>query len=98
MPDFTSGVLLGRPRPVRRLSLAQLGALAVETEQLGAKVQKAGVAVVRRLAGEGRETPRLFVMTETAWRRLSGDPAIGSPEVEAETTSQQPLSTLQDAA
>jgi hypothetical protein len=88
MPDFASSVLLGRPRHVRRLSLGQLEALAVETEQFGAKVQQVGVVVVQRLAGEGRETPRLFVMTEKAWRRLSGDPAINPPELEAEATSQ----------
>jgi len=53
MPDFASGVFLGRPRHVRRLSLVQLEAQAVGLEQAAARVSKAGVAVVKRKAGRG---------------------------------------------
>ena len=73
---LASQVQLGRPKHVRRLSLAELEVLAVRWEQAGARASKAGLAVVKRRAGSGRETPRLIVMTERAWCRLSG-PADG---------------------
>ena len=75
-PGFAAEVQLGRPKHVRRLSLAELETLAVGMEQSGARASKAGAAVVKRRAGSGRETPRLMVMTERAWCRLFG-PADG---------------------
>jgi hypothetical protein len=48
---------MSQPKHVRRLSLAQLEALAVSVEQSGARASRAGVAVVKRRAGSGRETP-----------------------------------------
>ena len=74
MPDFTSGVLLGRPRHIRRMSLAQLEALAVGLKQAAARVSKAGVAVVKRKASPGHQTPRLIVIAEAGWCRLTGAP------------------------
>jgi hypothetical protein len=71
MPDFTSGVLLGRPKHVRRFSLAQLEAWAVGVEQAAARVSKAGVAVAKRKAGPGHPTLWLIVITEAVWRRLT---------------------------
>jgi hypothetical protein len=56
-------------------------------ERWGEKAQKAGVAVVQRVVGAGRRAPYLFVMTETAWRRLAEDTAIGPSEVETSVTS-----------
>ena len=55
-------------------------------EQAGARASKAGIAVVKRRAGSGRETPRLIVMTERVWSRLSGagDSELSGPEVLAQ--------------
>ena len=60
----------------RTLSLAQLEALTVEMERLGAARGKAGIVCVKRRAGRGQPTPRLIVMTETAWRLIvaGGEP------------------------
>jgi hypothetical protein len=92
MLDFTSGVLLGRPRHVRRLSLAQLEALPVGLEQAAARVSKAGVAVVKRKIGAGHKTPQLLVITEASWRRLTGAP---EPEpLPAETLARGGVSSL----
>jgi len=71
-PGFVCVPHMSQPKHVRRLSLAQLEALAVSVEQSGARASRAGVAVVKRRAGSGRETPRLIVMTERTWRWLSG--------------------------
>lgn len=56
----------------RTLSLAQLEALAVEMERLGAQSQRAGLVVVKRSAGRGVETPMMVVCTEATWRHLMG--------------------------
>ena len=95
MPNIASDVLLGRPRHVGRLSLSQLEGLVVEAEQRGEKAQKAGVAVVQRVIGGGRRAPRLFVMTETTWRRLTGGAAIAPPEVEASVASSGLMYTVE---
>ncbi len=89
--DFESDAHVGRVRHVQRLSLAQLEALAEETEHLGVEVSKTGVVVIKRRAGAGCQTPRLVVMTETVWRRISagdgGAPARldPSPQTDNET-------------
>jgi hypothetical protein len=44
-------------------------------ERLGVEASKAGVMVIKRRAGAGRETPRLVVLTEAAWRAAHGLPA-----------------------
>jgi hypothetical protein len=85
--DFESDAHVGRVRHVQRLSLAQLEALAEETERLGENVSKTGVVVIKRRAEAGRQTPRLVVMTEMAWRRIAagdgGGPAM--PDVSPQT-------------
>ena len=54
-------------------------------------VSKAGVVVIKRRAGPGRQTPQLVVMTAMAWRRISpsdgGAPAMPdvSPQTDTET-------------
>ena len=74
-PDLGSAFRLARPRHVGRLSLAQLEALAVDLEQVAAaRVSKTGIAVVKRKASPGHQTPRLMVITEAAWCRLTGTP------------------------
>ena len=69
---FEADDVVGQVRYVGRLSLVQLEELALEIEGLGGEVSKAGLLVVKRRAGAGHETPRLLVMTEMAWRQLSG--------------------------
>ncbi len=64
-----SGIVV-QVKHVGRLSLAQLEALAVEADQLGAQRGKVGAVVVKRRAGRGKTTPRLVVMTETAYRAM----------------------------
>ena len=68
--DVESGRYVCQVKLVRRLSLAQLEALALELERIGQARGKVGLVVVKRRAGRGQETPRLVVMTETAWQAL----------------------------
>ena len=37
---------------------------------VGQHRDKVGIVVVKRRAGRGRQTPRLIVLTEEAWRQL----------------------------
>src|SRR5262245_22285721 len=77
--DCESEGVVAQCKHVQRMSLAELEALAVECERLGAQRQKTGVVIVKRRAGHGNHTPMLVVLTEHAWRELSGrlpcDPA-----------------------
>ena len=68
--DVESCTYLAQVKNVARLSLAQLEELALEMETLGEEQGKIGMVVVKRKGGRGRETPRLIVLTETAWRNL----------------------------
>lgn len=68
--DVEAPTVVAQVKHVRRLSLVQLKALALEMEALGAARGKVGVLVVKRRAGKGRDTPRLIVMTEEAWCQL----------------------------
>lgn len=90
--DFESDRHLGRAKHVRRLSLKQLEDLALELERLGADASKSGVVVVKRRPLAGRETPRLVVMTESVWRRMSG-----SVETESEAVTQNNIGTADPA-
>ena len=65
-----SDTYLAQVKNVARLSLAQLEELALEMATLGEEQGKVGMVVVKRKGGRGRETPRLIVLTETAWRNL----------------------------
>lgn len=58
---------LGQVKNPQRLSLAEVEALALEMESAGFQAGRVGVLVVKRSAGSGLSTPRLIVMTETAW-------------------------------
>ncbi len=68
--DVESAQYVAQVKLVKTLSLASLEALAVELEEIGREGGKVGVGVVKRKGGRGRETPRLIVLTETAWREL----------------------------
>jgi len=64
-------------------------------EQWAARVGKAGAVVVQRRAREDQDPPHLFVMTETAWRRLIGGAAMGQSEVEARVASADPRGAVE---
>ncbi len=68
--DVESEIYLAQVKNVARLSLAQLEGLALEMETIGEEQGKVGIVVVKRKGGRGRKTPRLIVLTETAWRNL----------------------------
>lgn len=76
--DVESPTVVAQTKHVRRLSLAQLEALAREMQAVGARKGKVGLLVVKRRAGRGRDTPRLIVMTEEAWCQLHARRALGS--------------------
>ena len=70
--DVEGPGIMAQVKHVKTCSLASLEALAVEMERLGAELGKVGLVVVKRRAGIGRETPRLVVLTQAAWRVLNG--------------------------
>ena len=64
-PEFIAQV-----KHVKRMSLAQIEALALEMCNLGIQRRKEGVLVVKRRGGRGTVTPRLVLMTEGVFERL----------------------------
>lgn len=70
--DCESGSTVCQVKERRTLSLAALEALALEIERVGAQKNKAGVVMVKRSAGRGRETPWLIIMTGAVWREMNG--------------------------
>lgn len=66
--DVEGPTTVAQVKHVRRLSLAQLEALALEMQGAGSERGKVGLVVVKRRGGKGRDTPRLVVMTEEVWR------------------------------
>lgn len=68
--DVEGPTTVAQVKHIRRLSLAQLEALALEMEGIGSDRGKVGVVVVKRRAGRGRDTPRLVVLTEESWQVL----------------------------
>lgn len=69
--DVEGPHVVAQVKHVRRLPLAQLEALAAEMADLGRKRGKMGLVVVKRRSGRGQQTPRLVVMTEPVWLKLS---------------------------
>lgn len=69
--DVEAPGVAAQVKHVRTLPLAQLEALAVEMEAVGTAKGKVGLVVVKRRAGRGQPTPRLVVMTEAVWCRLT---------------------------
>jgi hypothetical protein len=72
--DAESPWAVAQCKHVRRLSLAELEALAVEAERQGTARQKAGLVVVKRRAGRGQPTPTLVAMTAATFRAWAGHP------------------------
>jgi hypothetical protein len=81
--DFEGPTWVGQVKHVRTLSLAQIEALALEAERLGAQKNppKLGALVIKRSAGKLAErnalghqipTPHLVVVTEATWREFTG--------------------------
>ncbi|MCI0409675.1 MAG: hypothetical protein L0191_14125 [Acidobacteria bacterium] len=70
--DVEGPTVVAQVKHVRTLSLAQLEALALEMAAVGSQRGKIGLLVVKRRAGRGHDTPRLVVLTEGAWHRLTG--------------------------
>ena len=68
--DVEAAGVVAQVKHRRTLSLASLEALAVQAAELGQVRGKLGILVVKRRAGTGRQTPRLIVLTEHAWRSL----------------------------
>jgi len=68
--DVESPTLVVQVKHVQRLSLAQLEALAVEIEQIGAEKGKTGILVIKRRAGRGHPTKALVILTEAAFLAL----------------------------
>ncbi len=71
--DVESPTVVAQVKLVQRLSLAQLEALAVEMERLGAEKSKVGLVVVKLRAGRGHPTKALVILTEGAFRALAHD-------------------------
>ncbi len=71
--DVESERVVAQVKNVARLSLAQLEALAVEIEQIGAEKGKVGLVVVKLRAGRGHSTKALVILTEGAFRALAHD-------------------------
>lgn len=69
--DVESEHFIGQVKHVRRLSLTEVEALAIEMARLGTQRGKIGVVVVKRRAGRGIETPRLIVMLSEMFRQCS---------------------------
>ena len=84
--DVESDRMVAQVKHVQRLSLAQLEALAVEIEEVGRKVGKTGILVVKRRAGRGHPTKGLVVLTEDAFSRLlhRHDPLSEGSRIESE--------------
>ncbi len=72
--DAESPQIVAQVKHVKRLSLAELEALAVEMATLGAKRGKVGVVVVKRRAGRGMPTNRLVVMTQAVFEAVFAIP------------------------
>lgn len=70
--DCESSWAVVQAKEVKACSLAALTVLALEAERQGTQRQKVGMVVVKLRAGRGRETPRLIVLTEAAFKAMNG--------------------------
>ncbi len=70
--DCESNWAVAQCKEVKTLSLAALTQLAIEAERQGTQKQKVGMVIVKHRAGRGSPTPRLVVLTEGAFRSMSG--------------------------
>ena len=70
--DVESAAFVAQVKHVQTCSLAQLERLAVEAERQGVQKLKIGLVITKRRAGRGIKTTPLVVMTEAAFRSMSG--------------------------
>ncbi len=84
--DVESDAHVAQVKHVAQFSLRQLEDLALEMAAICKERNKVGIVVVKRLAGKGRQTPRLIVLTEDAWRQLEEgrDTATGAKAGQSE--------------
>lgn len=76
--DVESDAFVAQCKNVKTCSLAELERLAREAERQGDQRSKVGLVCIKRRAGSGKATPALIVMTEHAFRAMSG-PLPGEP-------------------
>ena len=74
--DCESDSYVCQVKEIKRASLAELEALALEAERQGNQRTKIGLLVIKRRAGRGVETPTLVVMTAGAFREMNGPQTI----------------------
>ena len=78
--DVEGPRFVAQVKHVRRLSLAEIEAVAVEIAALGQQRGKVDVLVLKRRARRGQATPRLLVMTEATWQAMYRAEAIPNME------------------
>lgn len=73
--DFEGPGHIGQVKLLKRAP-QWLEKLALEAERIGFQKTppKIGVVVIKRRAGVGKQTPRLIILTEAAWREMNGPP------------------------
>lgn len=76
--DVESPSAIAQCKLVKRLSLADLTALAEEVERAAAPQFKAGIVAVKLRRGAGRKSPVLLVVTADTWRRMNGEAKGGA--------------------
>lgn len=69
--DFENDWYVGQVKTRRRLPQAEIEALCVEMERLGAQKGKSGIVMTKRPAGRGQPTPWVIHCTEGVWRTLN---------------------------
>jgi len=70
--DVESAGIVCQVKERKTLSLAAVEALALEIERIAGYKAKAGIVMVKRSAGRGRETPWLVITTASVFRELNG--------------------------
>lgn len=71
--DVTSDSYVAQCKEVKRMSLAEIVALAEQAERDAGVFYKAGVVALQLKRGPGRpKAPMLLVVTEATWRRMNG--------------------------
>lgn len=73
--DVESPTAIAQCKLVKRMSLAEITALAEEVEREAAPQFKAGVVAVKLRRGRGRASPTLLIVTAATWQRMSGPTA-----------------------
>ena len=75
--DCESDSYVCQVKEIKRASLAELEALALEAERQGNQRTKIGLVIVKRRAGRGVETPTLVILTAGQFAEMNGTKALG---------------------